>query len=200
MAAQFQMTGPQSNLVNEVSEIKQSLNQLREHSRLQDKQIAQCLKNERETAALLLKLQRDHSDLVKYTGSLEEYCLELDTKSRKKHLILTGVTETPAESKSGRGVSSETDDNEMETEENNFSPTHAAAFSVIQTILDTMVYDDIDVVYRVGRKGSGPRPILVKFVKEQTRNEVNRRRMNLKDSDETKTSFLNEDLLAKTNE
>lgn len=88
----------------------------------------------------------------------------------------------------------------METEDNNFSPTHAAVFNVIQTIFDTFIYDDIDVAYRVGRKGSGPRPILVKFVKEQTRNEVNRRRSNLKDSDETKTLFLNEDLPAKTNQ
>lgn len=193
----------QGNLFNEVSEIKQSLNQLREHVRLQDKHIAQCLKNEKETATLLLKLQRDHSDLVKYTGSLEEFCLELDTKCRKKHLILTGVTETPAESKSGRGSGPQQDENEsneMETEENNFSPTHAAAFTVLQSIYDILVYDDIDVAYRVGRKGSGPRPILVKFVKEQTRNEVNRRRTNLKDSDETKTLFLNEDLPAKINE
>lgn len=99
MASQFQMSSSQGTLANDVLEIKQSLNQLREHVRLQDKHIAQCLKNEKGTAALLLKLQRDHSDLVKYTGSLEEYCLELDAKSRKKHLVLTGVPETAAENK-----------------------------------------------------------------------------------------------------
>lgn len=60
MASQCHLSNVPGNLVNDVSEIKQSLHQLREHVSMQDKQIAQCLKNEKETAALLLKLQRDH--------------------------------------------------------------------------------------------------------------------------------------------
>lgn len=70
----------------------------------------------------------------------------------------------------------------------------------LQTIFETLVYDDLDVAYRIGRKGPSPRPIVVKFVKEHIRNEVNRRRTNLKDSEETKIAFLNEDLPAKTNQ
>lgn len=187
-------------LVSKVSELEKSLNYLHEHVKSQDKHISQCLQNEKETAALLLKLQRDHSDLVKYTGTLEEYCLELDIKCRKKHLILTGIEESQAECKLAKGQSLTEDGTEMETEDANFKPTHAVAFSTLQTIFETLVYDDLDVAYRIGKKGPSPRPIVVKFVKEHIRNEVNRRRSNLKDSDETKQAFLNEDLPAKSNQ
>lgn len=76
MATQSQITPiDANNLVSEITELKKSLNYLHEHVRAQDKQISQCLKNEKETASLLLKLQQDHSDLVKF---LKEYCLDLD--------------------------------------------------------------------------------------------------------------------------
>lgn len=88
----------------------------------------------------------------------------------------------------------------METEETSFSPTIGVALSFLQSIHETLTYDDIDVAYRDGRKGLGPRPILIKFVKEQVHNEGNRKRIHLKDSDQTKSSFLNEDLLAKINQ
>lgn len=110
--------------------------------------------------------------------------------SRKKHLILAGVPDK---------TQVDADGNEMEVAESNFNPTHAAAFSTLQTIHDTLVYEDIDLAYRVGRKGPSPRPITVKFIRENTRNEVNRKRFLLKDSDETNSVFLNEDLPAKVN-
>lgn len=191
------------NLAAEITELKKSLNFLHDHVQSQDKQISQCLKNEKETSSLLLKLQRDHSDLVKYTCFLEEYCLDLDTKSRKKHLILTGVAETQEENKPGRvplsGDENE-NENDMETEESSFNPTLGVALSVLQSIQETLTYEDIDVAYQVGHKGSGTRPILIKFAREHIRNEVNRKRILLKDSDETKTTFLNEDLPSKINQ
>lgn len=147
-------TQPGFDLAYKVSDLEKSLNRLHEHVRSQDKHIAQCLKNEKETAALLLKLQRDHSDLVKYASSLEEYCLELDVKSRKKHIILTNIEESPAER--GEGNTETGENNDMETEEANFDPTHGVAFSALQTIYETLVYDDIDVAYRIGKKGPSP--------------------------------------------
>lgn len=201
MASQlYAMSADPGNLTSEMSEMKKSLNYLNEQVKIQGKQIAQCLKNEKDTAALLLKLQRDHSELVNYTGFLEEYCLDLDTKSRKKHLILTGIPEYQSENKTGRGPETDEEGNEMEVEESNYNPTSGVALGVLQSIHETLSYEDIDVAYRVGKKGLGPRPILIKFAREQTRNEVNRKRTNLKDSDETKSSFLNEDLPAKINQ
>lgn len=62
-----------------------------------------------------------------------------------------------------------------------------------------MQFADIDIAYRVGRVQSGdkPRPLLIKFCKESVRNEVNSRRKNLKDSDNTANTFINADLPAK---
>lgn len=201
MASQsYTMLTDTGNLASEVMDMKKSLNILNEQVRMQSKQISQCIKNEKETAGMLLKLQRDHSDLVKYTSFLEEYCLDLDTKSRKKHLILTGIAETQAENKPGKGPTIDGEENEMEVEESNYNPTNGVALSVLQSIHETLTYEDIDVAYRVGKRGLGPRPILIKFAREQVRNEVNRKRTNLKDSDETKSSFLNEDLPAKINQ
>lgn len=202
MSAQFQITPTDpANLVSEITELKKSLSYLHDHVRAQDKKLSQCLKNEKDTSSLILKLQRDHSDLVKYTYFLEEYCLDLDTKSRKKHLVLTGIAETPEENKPKRvPFSGEENENEMETDESAYNPTIGVALTVLQSIHETLIYDDIDVAYRVGRKGLGPRPILIKFVKEHVRNEVNKKRIHLKDSDDTKQSFLNEDLPIKINQ
>lgn len=164
----------------------------------QEKQIAQCIKNERDTASALLRLQRDYNELSKYTHSLEEYCLDLVVNLRKKHLILTGIDETPAESSSGRPRVDD-DGNEMETGDSNYNPTLSVTLEVLQSIHDTLIIKDLDVAYRLGKKGPNPRAILVKFSKESIRNKVNRKRFNLKDSDVSKNVYLNEDLPAKVN-
>lgn len=58
-----------------------------------------------------------------------------------------------------------------------------------------MLFDDIDVAYRIGRKkGNTPRPILIKFGKESLRNEISKKRRLLRDSNDTQGSFINEDL------
>lgn len=186
-------------LSTKVCGLEKSLNSLRDHVKSQDKQIAQCLQSERETAAALIKLQRDYNELSKYTLSLEEYCLDLDVNIRKRHLILTGIEESPAETNTGRSRETDDEGNEMEVEDSNFNPTLSVAFDTLHSIHDTLLIEDLDVAYRLGKKGPSPRPILVKFSKESIRNEVNRKRFNLKDSDESKNVFLNEDLPAKVN-
>lgn len=129
MASRHAPVVSHAELVNKVSDLEHSLNYLHDHVKSQDSHISQCLKNEKETAAMLLKLQRDHSDLVKYTSTLEEYCLELDIKSRKKHLILTGIEETQAESRLVKGQTQPEEGTDMETEDASFNATHGVAFS-----------------------------------------------------------------------
>lgn len=63
--------------------------------------------------------------------------------------------------------------------------------------MDTLTIDDIDIAYRVGRRGTQPRPILVKFPHESIRNEINKKRFLLKEVDATKSAYLNADLPAK---
>lgn len=186
-------------LSTKVCDIEKSFDSLREQVKRQDKQIAQCLKNERDTAAALLKLQKDYNELSKYTSSLEEYCLDLDANIRKKHLILTGIEETSAETTSGKDRAADEQGAEMETEDSGYNPTLSVAFDILHAIYDTLLIEDLDLAYRLGKKGPNPRPILVKFAKESIRNEVNRKRFHLKDSDESKGVFLNEDLPAKVN-
>lgn len=54
---------------------------------------------------------------------------------------------------------------------------------------------------RIGRKkGASPRPILVQFVKESVRNEISRKRRNLKDIEEMSGTFINDDLPPKINQ
>lgn len=44
----------------------------------------------------------------------------------------------------------------METEDAGFNATPGVAFSTLQTIFETLVYDDIDVAYQIGKKGPSP--------------------------------------------
>lgn len=173
---------------SKVCGIEKSINSLREQVKRQEKQIAQCIKNERDTAAALYKLQKDYNELARYTLTLEDYCLDLDVNMRKRHLILTGVEESVAES-GNRNRAVDDDGNEMETEDSNFNPTLSVAFDTLHAIHDVLLIEDIDFAYRLGRKGPSPRPILVKFTKESISNEVNRKRFNLKDSDESKGTY-----------
>lgn len=130
---------------------------------------------------------------------LEKYCLELDVNIRKKHLILTGIDETPAQSNYGKTRPVDDEGNEMETEDSGYNPTLSIVFDTLHAIHDTLLIEDLDVAYRLGKKGPNPRPVLVKFAKECVRNEVNRKRFNMKDSDESKNIFMNEDLPSKVN-
>lgn len=79
--------------------------------------------------------------------------------------------------------------------------THEVALDILANIHDTLVYEDIDLAYRIGKKKSdSPRPILVKFPREAIRNEINKRKRNLNDSDTTRGSYINEDLPSKLNQ
>lgn len=84
-------------LARRVSDLEQSLQFQNSHVKQLETQMAKCLETEKHTATALARLEYDHSLLSNYTKSLEEYCLEIDLGLRKKHLILTGIPESPEE-------------------------------------------------------------------------------------------------------
>lgn len=174
------------DLRQRVIELEKSYTFFNTHFRQLESLLSQSLKTGKDNAKALLKIESAYSRLEKYVHSLEEYCLELDMGSRRKHLILTGVTETENEKK-------------RPDENNQQCPSHEAAFAILSDLVDTLLFNDIDVAYRIGRTplSDKPRPLLVKFCKESVRNEVNSKRKNLRDSDATTNTFINPDLPAK---
>lgn len=142
-------------------------------------QVTSVQGNQNDLFTKFSQLERRYNELYSYTRYLEDYCLEIDVNSRKSHVILTGVNEDETES----------------TNENNFSPVaFNKAVDLLSSICDTVTPADLEAVYRIGKQGKNPRPILIKFVRESVRNEVMRKKKLLKDSDETKKLFMNEDL------
>lgn len=175
------------DLKQRVIELEKSYSFFNSHIRRLENLLSQCLKTGKENAKALVKIEAAHFTLEKYTHSLEEYCLELDAGTRKKHLILTGVPESDKE------INGPDNDTQQ-------CPTHEVAYGTLSSILDTLQFTDIDIAYRIGKVNVGdrPRPLLIKFCREAIRNEVNNKRKNLKDSNATANAFINEDLPAKT--
>lgn len=60
--------------------------------------------------------------------------------------------------------------------------------------VESLELSDTDCVYRLGKRGGRSRPILCKFVKEKTRNDVAAIKMTLNDEDSEKKIYLNDDL------
>ena len=54
--------------------------------------------------------------------------------------------------------------------------------------------DDLAVVHRTGRTGRGPRPVLARFVSRKKKKEVMVKRKNLKDKEQYKSVYVNDDL------
>lgn len=80
-----------------VVKLEKSYTFFNSHIRQLESLLSQCLKTSKDNAKALSKIESAHAKLEKYTHSLEEYCLELDAGTHKKHLILTGVAETDKE-------------------------------------------------------------------------------------------------------
>lgn len=171
-----------------MTETAKAIEELNAHIKKLEAQVNICLNNDRVTAAVLARLEAGQKRLLNYTKTLDDYCLEVDMSVRKKHLILTGIPEEASEQTSAA------DDSEGEPD---LYATHRVALKVLASIHDVLIVDDIDCAYRIGRKGTKPRPILVKFCREFTRDSVYKKRFHLKDSDETKAVYINDDLPAK---
>lgn len=206
MAAEHR--GANSSLPHDIAvrftNYEKALGSLNSHVKQLDTRLAECVNFSKQTAASLHKLQREHASLAYYTEKLEAYCLELDSNSRKKHLIITGVTEENCESETGKPNPEEGSTDNLNTneyqEDSSFDACHGVTFKFLSNIVDMLTYEDIDIAFRVGRRGATPRPILVKFTKESTRNEVCRKRKNLKEVDEYKDIYMNDDLPKKLNQ
>lgn len=81
------------------------------------------------------------------TAFCTDDCLELDVSIRKKHLIITGITEDASEN----AVQSDKPDSES-----NLLATQNVAFKALSAIHDTLSFDEIDCAYWIERKGQNP--------------------------------------------
>lgn len=193
---------PPNDIAIRFANYENTLEYLSSHVKQLDGQLAECINFSKQTAAALHRLQREHFSLAYYTEKLEKYCLELDSNSRKRHLIITGVTEEISEAGSGKAPveGAEGENSNEYQEDSSYNACHEVIFKFLSNILDTLNYEDIDIAFRVGKRGPSPRPILVKFAKESTRNEVSRRRRDLKEVEEFKGVYMNDDLPQKLNQ
>lgn len=176
---------------DKIPEMASAIDSLKTQIKNLESQITICWNNDKVTESVLARLEAGQKRLLNYTRTLEEYCLELDVTIRKKHLILTGIPEDISEQ------NSVTDNSEGETDP---YATHRVALKTLVSIHDILNFDDIDCAYRLGRKGTKPRPILVKFCRESVRDLVNKKRFHLKDCDDTKSTFINDDFPPKINQ
>lgn len=169
-------------LLTEIADMKTSLtlaHKNHEELSLEVKRLASALL---ETDREITSLKDTNAKLFAYTKDLEDSILAVDTSSRKKNLIITGVGE----------VSNETSEILCEY-----------LFELFSQYIDTLEIADFDLAYRLGNQNTSrkhPRPILVKFTKESTRNLVAGTRSSLGDDESLSSVFLNDDLPKKAND
>lgn len=121
----------------------------------------------------VLALEAEIREIKEYAAELEDYILQLDSASRKKNLVITGLSEAKGESTDFLVL---------------------RVFNFFQPYVSTLDTTDIDCAYRLGKKSAKSRPIVCKFVCEKTRNEVYAIRSELNDDASTTKVYLNEDL------
>lgn len=121
----------------------------------------------------IASLEAENREIKTYASDLEEYVLNLDSTTRKRNLVISGLNETKGE----------TTDSLL-----------LRVFKFLMSYVEFLELSDIDCVYRLGKRGGRSRPILCKFVKEKTRNDVAAIKMNLNDEDSEKKIYLNDDL------
>lgn len=121
----------------------------------------------------VIALEAEIQEIKDYATELEDYILQLDTASRKRNLVITGLSESKGESSDFLVLK---------------------VFNFFQPYVSTLETTDIDCAYRIGKKSAKSRPIICKFVCEKTRNEVYAIRNELNDDASTTKVYLNEDL------
>lgn len=121
----------------------------------------------------IFALEAENKEIKTYASDLEEYVLNLDSATRKRNLVISGMTESKGETPDSLLI---------------------RVFKFLMAYVDTLELCDFDCVYRLGKPGGRNRPILCKFVKEKVRNTVAAIKMNLNDEDAEKKIYLNDDL------
>lgn len=163
----------------DVKEIAESLELA--HSEIQ--KMKKYLDAKYESEAALEKrieiLERENREIRDYASDIEEYVLQVDSSTRKKNIVISGLSETKKESTESLIM---------------------LVFKYLHPYLETLEIGDIDTAYRLGKKSARTRPILCKFTKEKTRNDLYAIRSALNDSETPTKVFLNDDLPQLINE
>lgn len=134
---------------------------------------------ETELEARIAKLERENQEIRDYASDIEEYVLQLDSSTRKRNIVISGLGENKGETSDSLVM---------------------RVFKFLQPYLETLGIGDFDCAYRLGKKTGKPRPILCKFSKEKTRNDVFAIRSALNDTESTTKVYLNDDLPQLINE
>lgn len=121
-------------------------------------------------------LERENAETKAYAEDLEDYILTLDSATRKRNLIISGLGEDKGESPDTLPL---------------------VVYKFVQPYVEL---SDIDCAYRLGKKDGKSRPVLCKFVKEKVRNTVASIRTNLNEEDNQAKIYLNDDLPQLLNE
>lgn len=135
--------------------------------------------NEAELEKRIEILERENQEVKDYASDLEEYVLQLDSSTRKRNIVISGLSEGKGESSDALAIK---------------------VFKFLQPYMETIELEDIDCTYRLGKKMGKSRPVLCKFLKEKTRNEVFAIRSELNDTDSLTRVYLNDDLPQLINE
>lgn len=130
-----------------------------------------CLKNA-EFERRLSKAEQENKDIREYVEELEDYLLTLDTATRKRNFVITGLTDSGDDSSDALILQ---------------------VYNFLQPFVDTIDISDFDCAFRLGKSGQS-RPILCKMVKESIRNDICSVRNSLNDEDSDTKIYLNDDL------
>lgn len=121
----------------------------------------------------LTEMEHENRDLRSYTEELEDYILTLDSATRKRNFVITGLAETNGESSDSLVL---------------------LVYNFLQPYMETLDISDFDCAYRLGKQYGQTRPILCKLLKESIRNDICAIRANLNDEDNETKVYLNDDL------
>lgn len=148
-------------LSSRISDLEKALEYYTGHVMQLEKHISKCIHNKRGTASALVKLESEHASLCNYTKSLENYCLELDVGLHKKHLLLTEIPQTEEENRGANwastGENANNENSGNEAGDGSLHPTYELVLATLSNLQDTILFDDVDIAYRIGRmKGTTP--------------------------------------------
>lgn len=166
-------------LPKRITDIEESLNHAHKEIEKLKSHLDKCYNLEADFERRLALLEEENAATRAYASDLEEYILSLDSSTRKRNLVISGLGENKNESSDSLLL---------------------LVYNFIQPYVETLELDDIDIVYRLGRPTGKSRPILCKFVREKTRNDVAAIRPNLNDEDSERRIYLNDDLPQLINE
>lgn len=166
-------TGATADMSGEMAKVVESLELAHTEIGKLKKYLDQKFTLETELEKRIEGLERENQEVRDYAADQEEYVLQVDSTSRRRNVVISGLSEAKGESSDALTIK---------------------VFKFLQPFIETLELDDIDCTYRLGKKMGKNRPIICKFVKEKTRNEVYAIHSELNDADSATRVFLNDDL------